>query len=203
MLGMTISLTLTVWKTQNQIKTMIILKMKFTKEMIRENEKILIQKESNFGRNIWGRGRIHLQTASFIIHYRKPEDTIMSFCKGRSQKIQPKLTRNNIPLERQPNSTMSPWHMPAAPQRQHLCFNDQTSFPQHRHTDTCLWLAELWWGEREGQFRSRYCPHHTPHMDTLPSKRNSTIWRQPWNHHGLQSNWIFRLAHLFFILLTG
>lgn len=49
MLGMTINQTLTVQKTQNQIKTMMILKIKFTKEeMVGENEKILIQKESNF-----------------------------------------------------------------------------------------------------------------------------------------------------------
>lgn len=63
MLGMTINQTLTVQKTQNQIKTMMILKIKFTKEeMVGENEKILIQKESNFYWNIWdGRAGIYLQ----------------------------------------------------------------------------------------------------------------------------------------------
>lgn len=155
-------------------------------------------------RNIQEVGRIHLQRATFIIHYRKPKDTIMSFCKGHSQKIQPKLTRNNTPLEREPNSTMSPWHSSPSEAASLLQWPNQLpSAPPHWHLPVAGWtVVGRVGGTVQGQvLPTAHTTHHTrPHclQKETPQSEDSD-----WNHHGLQSNWIFRLAHLFFILLIG
>lgn len=88
----------------------------------------------------------------------------------------------NVPETAAPRARAQPHshlHMPAALRGSVSAARGQG--PPHSHTDPCLWLADLCSGQqRAGQEQAL----PTPRTDTLPSSRNPTVGRQPWNHHG-------------------